>query len=308
MTVVTAFAGLARAQDESASKPTFSYGVAPASLPTTSVTNVVWKAMVQGGLTLASGTASVTTFSGGAHASRDDGENRLQLDVAGLFARSKILAATDLNGDKVIEPNEVGTATITSGKSYSIAPRYDRFFTTHNSGYLLGFLGADFIAGKSLQAGGQIGYSRQILKSDSQELDTELGYDYSFLQYTAPGTSALNIHSARVFVGYTVDLTKDTNLAGSIEALDNLNALHVPITINIPSGHASTFQDLRLNGNLALTTTLWKDLSFRFAVGAKFDNVPAPLPPFSLPFSPGPTPNVKKLETLTQASLVVNFF
>jgi hypothetical protein len=38
-----------------------------------------------------------------------------------------------------------------------------------------------------------------------------------------------------------------------------------------------------------------------------FDNVPAPLPPFSVPFAPGFAPLAEKLDFVGELALIVNF-
>jgi hypothetical protein len=268
---------------------------------------VDWEAQVQGGLTIASGDVSLQTLSGGMHLSRDDGKNRLRLDASLLTERLTSVTAEDQNGDGLIQESEIHDQTLTRRDQYDIDPRYDRYLTANNAAFLLGFLGADLIVGKQLYVGAQTGYSRRVIKSARQELDAELGYDYTHLQYEFPGTTPLNIHSARAFLGYTVDLTADTNVLASVEGLDNVNDLRVPSSDDRPGGTVGRFHDLRVNGKLALTTTLFGAVSFRAGFSERYDSVPAPLPPFSLPYAPGPVPNVKKLETVIELALVVNF-
>ena len=69
--------------------------------------------------------------------------------------------------------------------------RYNRFFTANNSGYVSAQAAGDEVAGKSCYGGGQIGYSRQVYKSNMHLLVAELGYDFSYERYVQnPGTDA----------------------------------------------------------------------------------------------------------------------
>ena len=52
--------------------------------------------------------------------------------------------------------------------------------------------------------GGQLGYSRQLVKTDKNMLVAEIGYDFSYESYVEqPGKTLdpVSIHSARLFVG-----------------------------------------------------------------------------------------------------------
>jgi hypothetical protein len=265
---------------------------------------VEWKASAQGGIVFTSGNSNTLTVSVGALASYFDGKNKVTFDLSGAFGRSKILIASDDNKDGAIEPNEINTLDKVTTRLWNIKLRYDRFITKKNSLYAATFVGGDEAAGKHVWAGAQGGYARQLYKSDRHELALELGYDFSFVDYL-DGTS-VNIHSARLFAGYTLTIRSDTQLALSCEVLENLNPLDSAV------GHAGPFVDVRVIGKASLTTKLWKALSFRVSFTARFDNFPAPLPTFtingmSVPYSAGFTPVAEKLDTLTEVSLIVSF-
>ena len=164
-----------------------------------------------------------------------------------------------------------------------------------------GRLAADQPAGKELLSGVQVGYSRLLLKSAMHELAAELGYDFTYENYVVPG-DAIRIHSARGFVGYTGTLSDSTSFDASAEVLANLNSE------DTPTGEVDPFDDTRFLAKVGLSTKLVAGLSFRFAFGAKYDQAPAPLPPFTLPYAPGFLPLADELDTTTEAVLILDLF
>ncbi len=260
---------------------------------------VEWKASAQGGLITTTGNSRNTSFAAGAKASRKQGFNKLELEANTAYVRSAIFLANDANGDMVIDPNEVSRPSSTTTKSWLGKARYDRFLTEHNSLYLTGLVSADEPAGKEFVGGGQVGYSRQLFKNKKHEVVGESGYDFSYENLVVgPGVP---IHSARLFAGYTGKLTKDTGLDGSVELLSNFNKLKVG------DRDVGSFEDTRVKSKLALTTKLYKDISFRFAFSADYDNAPAPRAPFKIPYATGFEPLADKLDTKTEATLIINF-
>ena len=190
---------------------------------------------------------------------------------------------------------------------WNVKFRYDRFFSKNNLGYLSAQVGGNEPAGKLVYGGAQIGYSRQLLKTERNERLAELGYDFTFEFYPGdppPTPDRLMIHSLRVFVGHNLTLTKETGLTTGLEGLFNVNPLTAPgFTEEI-----TPFRDTRINFKTALSTTIYKNLSFRFSFTARFDNVPAPRPaPAGFKFADGYQPLAEKLDTLSEAALVVNF-
>jgi hypothetical protein len=261
---------------------------------------VEWKAAAQGGLVLTTGNSRTTTLSGGVNASRKAGGNKLSIELALAYTQTEILVAADTNGTPGIGPGEIQTIDQVTAEAWTMKARYDRFLTKRNSLYLTGLVMADEPAGKELIGGGQIGYSRLLLKTEKHELAAELGYDFTHEDYVAPG-DPLNIHSLRAFVGYTGTLTKATQLSASTELLENLNEEAAP------GGDIAPFEDARLTSKVALTTALSTDLSVRVAFTARYDAAPAPQPPFgAVPYEPGFTPLADELDTTTELQLIVS--
>ena len=295
------------------SDPAFTYGKAEDAKDPKKAT---WKASAQAGLLLATGNANSLTFSAGGSASRVDLKNKIALDVEGRFGQTTAymaapgLIANPVSGNLMLRgPADLVSTTAVSTQYWGVKLRYDRFFSKNNLGYILGQAMGDEPAGKRVFGGGQIGYSRQLYKSDRNELLAELGYDFSFVVFAKDDAvpHEIFIHSLRAFLGYNLTLSKDTALNTGLEGLFNLN------TFNSPNDQAESvsrgvFEDTRINFKTALTTTIYKKLSFRFSFKLRFDNVPAPRPaPAGTEFVGQFAPLAEKLDTLSEAALVVNF-
>jgi hypothetical protein len=265
------------------------------------VKEVEWKASASAGLVATTGNSRTVTFSGGALLSRKDTDNKFSLEGGFAFARSSVLVFSDTNMNGTIGPGEINRVDSTTAKNWMLKLRYDRFFEDVNSIFVAAKIGADEPAGKSLYGGGQIGYSRQLYKDDSNELVAEAGYDLTAQSFVAPNTDTLVIHSARLFVGYNGKLSADTGFLASVEGLFNLNSE------NAPQGNVSAFQDTRINAKAALTTKLASQISLRVAFLLKFDNSPAPLPLPSMTYDAGYLPLAETVDTQTEVSLIVNF-
>jgi hypothetical protein len=261
---------------------------------------VEWKASAQIGLMATTGNSQSVNLSGGISASRNDGKNKVALDVTGAFGRSEVLTV-------VTAPNPVAGMQLDFQPKITAANalaklRYDRFFTTNNSGYVSAFVGLDYPAGKDLLGGGQIGYARQIVHTPKNLLSGEVGYDISFVDFVTPEGSHTLLHSARLFLGYVLTINDSTALTASVEALINGNP------VDIAGNHYGFADASRVIGKASITTRLWKNLSFRFSFTARFDNAPAAVP---LPSGFTPPPGFQlladRLDTLSEASLVITF-
>ncbi|HEY4394506.1 MAG TPA: DUF481 domain-containing protein [Polyangia bacterium] len=287
----------------------------PATPPPPPPPAVEWKAMAKGGFTMTSGNSQTTGLVGTGSVSRKEGNNRLAFDANGAYGRSNILTA-DFN-----DPTAPTAITgfhrddVETTNNWLLKGRYDRFFTANNSGYAAASAAADKIAGKSFYGGGQVGYSRQVFKSTVHLVVAELGYDYSYESYVEAGTTtppSVSIHSARLFAGETLTLSKATGISASFEALFNLNKESNALNVSTGMPGVDAFHDTRLNAKVGLTTTLFAKLSIGFGFTLKYDQNPAPLPipPGSLAgatFDTGFQPFAEKVDTLTEATLIYTF-
>ncbi len=278
--------------------------------PAKPAATVEWKVQAKGGLVLTTGNARTTTGTINASASRKKNDNKLAIEAGAAYARSQIIEAVDdpaAGMPGLIEAGEIRTEERTITNAWFGKARYDRFFTANNTGYTSAQIAGDRPAGKLLVGGGQAGYSRQLYKSARHLALAEAGYDFSYERYLPPpggSSSSVNIHSARVFLGETLTLSKDTGVVASAELLLNLNQEKEPAP---GYGTVSALNDVRIVGKAGLTTTLLSNVSFGFGFTLKYDNVPAPRAPFKLPFAPGFFPRAQKTDTITEASLIVTF-
>ena len=282
-----------------ANTPTFDHVKAPAE-EEQSDQGPVWKASAQAGLLMSTGNSSATTLSSAFKSSRHEGNNRFLLDLSGAFARSTIFIASDADGSGSVDASEVQRISRTNSQSWLVKPRYDRFLSERNSLYTSASASADKPAGRDFVGSGQLGYSRILITDEVHTLTVESGYDFSY-ENLSGGNRARSIHSLRVFAGYEGKLSEDTRLALSSEALFNVNE------INTSSGPVAEFADHRLNNKLSLTTSIYGDLSFSFSFLAQYDGAPAPRPPLSVPYVDGYRPPADKLDTRTEAALIINF-
>ncbi len=272
---------------------------------------VEWKAQAKGGIAMTTGNSQTTNGTVTASVSRKEGNNKLALEGGAAYGKSS-------NNQAMVDgPTMTYTLqrpTVTSTDNYYGKGRYDRFFTTNNAGYVSGQAAADKIAGKTFFGGGQLGYSRQLYKSDMHLLVAEVGYDFSherYVQVTGKILGPVSIHSARVFAGETLKLSAATGINASIEALFNLNKEGAAIDVHTSATGVDAFKDTRINGKVGLTTTLYKQLSIGFGFTVKYDQNPAVLPAPSnagtaIPAG-GQTFFVEKVDTLSELTLIMTF-
>jgi large conductance mechanosensitive channel len=275
---------------------------------------VEWKASVKGGLLWTTGNSQTTNGSLGLALSRRESANRFTLDAALAYGKSTVLVANE-------DPNAPGTIgsldsrTITTTNNWLTKARYDRFLTANNSGYASGLAAADKIAGKAFVGGGQIGYSRQLLKDDVQTIVSELGYDFSHERYVQQPMRTLDpvtIHSARLFVGETMKLSSSSVANASVEALLNLNREGSALNVHTAMPGVSAFHDTRIVGKVSLTTTVLARLSIAFGFTLRYDQNPAPRPipsgtPPGLVYAPGFQPFSDSIDTQAEATLIYAF-
>jgi enamine deaminase RidA (YjgF/YER057c/UK114 family) len=263
------------------SEPKFVFGKPDEAKP--EAPPVEWKAQAKGGFVLTSGNSQATNGTLALTTSRKEGNNRLSFDAALAYGRSNVIVPV-LADPATTPPTITGfdRRTVVSTNNWLLRGRYDRFITTNNSAYASGQVAADRIAGKEFFGGGQIGYSRQLLKTAMHTLVAEIGYDYSYESYVQQPMKTIDpvsIHSARLFVGEIMKLTSETGITASVESFLNLNK--ETKALNASGGGAlgvDPFHDTRVIGKLGLTTTLRKRLSLGAGVTVRYDQNPAPLP------------------------------
>jgi len=305
LALLSSTAGTALAQTD----PKFEFGKPEA------VKTVEWKAQAKGGLLLTAGNSHTINGSVGASVSRKEGGNKLAFEGALAYGKSTVLAPVFGDPANPTQITALDERNVETTNSWLTRGRYDRFFTDNNAGYGTAQAAGDKIAGKSFYGGGQVGYSRQLVKSDLQLVVAEVGYDFSYESYVSqPGKTldAVSVHSARVFAGETLKLSAATGITGSVEALFNLNKEDKAISVGTKMPGVEPFKDTRVIGKLGVTTTLRKSLGMSFGFTLKYDQNPAPRPvpggsPAGSGYAPTFQPFSDKVDALTEATLVYSF-
>lgn len=268
---------LAWAQD-----PKFQYADQKAKEELAAAKEIEWKALAQAGILLATGNAPLRSLTGGVSAFRKANQNKFQIEASATLVNAYVvIGVTD--GEAVRERQVLSRALAARG-------RYDRFLTDHDTLYATAGYLKDDPAGKRHVTGGQLGYSRLVLTGAPGELVAEVGYDFSY-EIPLEGAGS-DIHSARVFAGYTRKLGAETSLDAAAEGLFNVAET---------SAEIGAFEDIRLFGKVGVTTKLLADISLRVGFEARFDTAPATLVFMTLPYE------AEKLDTKADASIIVNF-
>lgn len=274
---------------------------------------VEWKAQSKGGMLLTDGNSQSKNFTFGVNGFRKEGNNKLALEGVLAYGTSNNSVATVENGTITA----VDRKEVVSSNNWATKGRYDRFVTEQNTAYASGQAAADKIAGKTFFGGGQLGYSRLLRKDAMNIVVAELGYDFSYERYVEQPKKTLDpvaIHSARVLVGETLTLSKETGVTASVEALFNLNKEGKAIDAKTGNPGVKAFKDTRVNAKVGLSTNLWKSLSFGFGFTFKYDQNPAPRPvPAGAGGASWPTDYwslayARTWDTLTEATFIYTFF
>ncbi len=296
--------------------PTFTYGKpeeikvgAPPPPP------VEWKAMTKAGLSLTNGNSQTTNGMLALAISRKETGNKFSLDGAISYGKSNVLYSQLAPADMTMITG-IGRRDVTTTNNWQTKARYDRFFTANNAGYVSGQAAADPVAGKSFAGGGQVGYSRQLIKGDVHLVVSELGYDLSHERYVTPQPGRVlepvSIHSARLFVGETMKMSPTSGATASVEALLNLNREAAALNVNTGAAGVSAFHDTRVVGKLGLTTTFLARLSVGFGFTVRYDQNPPPRPipsgtPAGATYIAGFQPFSEKIDSLAEATLIYTF-
>lgn len=256
--------------------------------------DVRWSGALRAGACLSGGNTSSAGLSAEGSISRTSLHHRLLLGGSAAYARSKVAVPLDADGQPGIGPGELRAVDRTTKRNWAARVRYDRFLSAHGSAYLLAAAGADEPAGKRLVLAGQIGYGMDLLHDPAHTMRLEVGYDLSREDHV---TSAprLEIHSARLFAGWSGALSAPVAVETSVELLTNLNPEQGAPRVVKP------FQDTRLNARLALKVKLNGTLSTGLQLGAAYDRAPAPRPPPpGSSWAPGHQPLAERLDTTAE--------
>jgi len=170
--------------------------------------------------------------------------------------------------------NSTGKTT-TNTKNWKTSLRYDRFITDPISIFGFGHLGQDKPAGFDARYGGALGFAHEIWKMDPNFFKYEAGFDYTREHRVAAVDD--DVYSGRIFLDYKRKISKWATFGQNVELL-----------LNIRVG-----KDVRLNSLTSITMKLTNKLAFQTGLGIRFDNQPVP--------------GFKRMDTSTQAGLVLTF-
>ena len=287
--------------------PKFAFGAPEA------VKAVEWKAQAKGGFLLTTGNSQTQSGTFAASVSRKEGNNKLALEGGAAYGRSSNRVAAPVPDAPMPTLYDITRQSVVSTNNYYAKGRYDRFFTANNAAYASGQGAADKIAGKTFFGGGQVGYSRQLLKTEMHLAVAELGYDLSYERYVQQAGKVLDpvtIHSARLFLGEALKLSPATGINASVEALFNLNKEGAAIDVSTSTTGVGAFKDTRVIGKVGFTTTLVKQLSIGFGFTLKYDQNPATLPPppgVGALMPAAPYFFADKVDTSSEVTLIMTF-
>lgn len=265
------------------------------------VDRVVWRSSVQLGLSMKSGNTDSIGGSVAARGSRRTGSTRISAELRGAYARSQVQIAAESNGIPGIGPSEIRTVAQTTSEAWESRLRLDRYFGGLNSIYAAAAAAGDRPAGKTLQAGGQIGYARALALSQTQGFTVELGYDVAHEAFVAAEPTRTS-QSARVFLGHQLTPTERVELRSSVDLLANL-AAEPGVRARIgPLEHRRALgrveADVKVNG--AATVGL--------RIRTRYDSAPPPLPPVAgNPFEPGFAPAGERFDTTAELVFLYAF-
>lgn len=229
------------------------------------------------GTAFATGNSIFYTVNGSLTASHEWQRNKIGL-VGGLNLGA---AKPDADGDGLLSAAERAGDYAQNVKRYYGEGRYDRFFSEHDSLYVLAGAFHDPFAGYDLRSHEQVGYSRRLVKTEATELKGELGFDWAQENYTQEAIDLgsepyADVLAVRVLVGVTHQFNESVVFADTFEAYENV----------------IDTDDLRILNTASLTSSLSGKLSLKLSHTLIFDNVPVE--------------GFVKLDQTTMATLVAN--
>jgi len=168
-------------------------------------------------------------------------------------------AVADGDGDGHLNEAERRFGLVENSRRYESEVRYDRFVGERDSLYVLmgGFV--DPFAGYDLRTHEQIGYSRQLKKTDTTTWVVELGVDYAQENYVdGVDPNSAQIIAARLMTAFTHQFNDSVAVGDTAEIYEN---------VVDPA-------DLRVLNTAFLTSKISDKLSLKLSHTLTFDNVP----------------------------------
>ncbi len=205
-------------------------------------------------------------------------------------------------------PDDMVDEYIMTSRNSNARLRYDFYLTKNDALFVALAHRWDTFAGLDTRLQGQVGYMRNFLNVEKHRAWGEIGYDITYDNFdperrldpdqselptcmgvdaaTAPDECLADgsqvVHAARLYLGYDNQLSEAVRFLTGIEALLNLQQV----------------EDLRLNFDAALQTTIAGSLQVELKFKLLYDNVPA---------LRADGTSFEKVDTLTTFSLIYTF-
>lgn len=181
-----------------------------------------------------------------------------KIGLVGGALGGKATADTDENGS--ISDEELKAGRVDNAKRYYADARYDRYLGQEKSSiYVLGGALHDPFAGYDLRTHEQLGYSRQLVKTDTTELVGEIGVDYAQENYVdGVDPNSADIWAGRLMVGLTHQVNE------TVAFSDHVEVYEAPLNP----------QDLRVLNQAALNVGLSEKLALKLSHQLTYDNQP----------------------------------
>ena len=207
------------------------------------------------GGTLASGNSVFFSLNGSVNGSHKWTQNMFRFNAGG----SLTMAVLDNDGDGKLSDGERANGYAWSSQRVNGDLRYDRFFGTKNSLYLLVGGERDIFAGYEFRTHEQVGYSRIIVATDDTNLRGEVGIDYAQEGWVDTGEALDNHYIAgKLMFGLTHKLNDNVSFSEEIEMFESF----------------FNYRDFRLFNTAALNVKMMDKLSLKLSHQLAFRNVP----------------------------------
>ncbi len=216
------------------------------------------------GATFTSGNAFTFAFNGSVDGMHKWGQNRFKFGL-GINVN---LAKIDADGNGTLNDAERAADIAFTSERFTGGLRYDRFFGTSDSLYVSAGVERDRFAGLFWRFNEQLGYARQLVRTDTTHLELEVGVAYAqenFLPGTDDTGATINADvldnqfiAARLYLGFGHAFNDFVEMGDEIEMFENFFSL----------------ADFRLYNTAYISVKLSDRFSLKLSHLLAFDNQP----------------------------------
>ncbi|MBX3246292.1 MAG: DUF481 domain-containing protein [Myxococcales bacterium] len=233
----------------------------------------------------------VTNFAVSAGANVATGNTRswnLAAGTAFRLVRGRHATAFDwaFNYGRAAPAGDTTTPLVDTVRNSNTKLRYDFYLTRMDALFVAAAHRWDTFAGLDTRLQLQAGYLRNFVREENHRAWGEIGYDMTYDNFTeiqmSTGEDTQIVHAARIYLGYENNLNEYVKFLTGVETLLNFQQI----------------EDLRINFDAALRSTIAGRLQVELKFKLLFDNVPA---------ERADGTSFEKLDTLTTVSLIYTF-